>query len=54
MIVIRLSDGIAEILNRLADEFEKTTGRRPSYDELVETLLSKLDVGMSSSSDIWF
>ncbi|MCS7099167.1 MAG: hypothetical protein RMH84_03280 [Sulfolobales archaeon] len=54
MVVIRLSDSVVDLLNRLVTDFERATGRRLSYEELVEMLLSKADLSKLLPDDVWF
>ena len=53
-ITISLSDRVAELLERVAGELEVLIGRRPSYEEVIELLLTKLDIVSVLPTDVWY
>lgn len=53
-ITISLSDRIVELLDRIAGGLERLTGRRPSYEELIEFLLTKLSTSNALPDDVWY
>ncbi|MEM0066753.1 MAG: hypothetical protein QXT76_03470 [Sulfolobales archaeon] len=53
-ITISLSDRVAELLERVAGELEVLIGRRPSYEEVIELLLTRLDIVSVLPTDVWY
>ncbi|MEM2006833.1 MAG: hypothetical protein QXG17_01815 [Sulfolobales archaeon] len=53
-ITVSLSDRVVKLLDRVAGELEVLLGRRLSYEEVIEVLLTKLDVTQMLPDDVWY
>ena len=53
VVTIRVSDELAERLERVARRLERIVGRRPSYEEVIELLLYRLEAA-AAPDDVWF
>lgn len=53
-ITVVLSDKVIEVLERIAGNLERVVGKRLSYEEVIEILLTKLMVVDTLLDDVWF
>ncbi len=54
VLTVRLSDRAASLLDGLAERLECLLGRRPTYEELIEMLLDKLESLGSLPEGVWY
>lgn len=54
VVTIQVSDKVAELLESVAMRFERITGRKLNYGEVIEILLTKLESVISVPDDTWF
>lgn len=53
-IAVLLSDRVTKLLDEMAVELERLLGRRLSYEELIEVLVTKLSVVRVLPDDVWY
>lgn len=53
-VAVHLSDRVARLLDEMAGELERLLGRRPSYEELIEVLVTRLSVFQVLPDDVWY
>lgn len=53
-VTVLLSDRVTRLLDEMAGELERLLGRRLSYEELIEVLVTKLSAARVLPDDVWY
>ncbi len=54
MVTVRLSDRVVGALDRIAERLEGLLGKRPTYEELIEMILDRLELLGSLPEGVWY